>query len=43
MVCISENHNQNYHGLIKLLDVLLSTTIKADEKKIILQNEYNIK
>lgn len=44
MVCLGKNHNdENYSGLIKLLDVLLSDKIKADEKKKILENEYNIK
>ena len=44
MVCLGKNHkDENYSGLIKLLDVLLSDKIKADEKKKILENEYNIK
>ena len=44
MVCLGKNYNdENYSGLIKLLDVLLSDKIKADEKKKILENEYNIK
>lgn len=44
MVCLGKNHNdKNYSGLIKLLDVLLSDEVKANEKKNILENEYNIK
>ena len=44
MVCFGKNHNdENYSGLIKLLDVLLSDKMKADKKKEILENEYNIK
>ena len=44
MVCLGNNHNdENYRGLIKLLDVLLSNDIKSDRKKNILENEYNIK
>ena len=44
MVCLGKNYNnENYSGLLKLLDVLLSDKIKADEKKKILENEYNIK
>jgi len=44
MICFSKNHNdKNYGGLTKLLDILLSDKIKADKKKEILENEYNIK
>lgn len=32
----------NYRGILKLLDVLLSSTIKASEKKRILEEDFNI-
>ncbi len=44
MLCLgNDNNTENYTGLIKLLNVLLSENINSTEKKNILQNEYYIK
>ena len=42
MVCLGEKQGQNYDGILKLLDVLLSTDATPAEKKQILQDEFNI-
>lgn len=42
MICLGGSEYQNYYGIIKLLDVLFSTEIPLEEKKMILQTEFNI-
>ncbi len=43
MVCLGNSGDDQYAGLLKLLDVLLSTEIKPDAKKKILQDDFDIK
>jgi len=44
MVCLGKDSDgENYGGLLKMLNVLLSKEINVSEKKNILENEYNIK
>jgi hypothetical protein len=38
----NNKESKDYNGLIKFLDVLLSKTIKSEEKKKIIENEYGI-
>lgn len=42
MVCLGTNENETNHEILKLLDVLLSSDKKADEKKVILEKEFQI-
>ncbi len=44
MICLGDaNDNDNTSGVLKLLEVLLSSERKAEEKKRILQNDFSIK
>ena len=42
MIYIGDSDKKNYTGIIKLLGVLLSAKLSAEEKKQVLQNEFNI-
>ena len=42
MIYIGDSDKENYTGIIKLLGVLLSEKLSAEEKKQVLQNEFNI-
>lgn len=42
MICLGNEDDKNGKGLIRLLSVLLSTDKRADEKKRILEEEFNI-
>lgn len=42
MICLGGSEYENYYGILKLLDVIFSTELLADEKRQILQNEFNI-
>ncbi len=42
MVCLGKPTEKNYGGLLKMLDVLLSNTMEYTEKKVILQEEFNL-
>lgn len=43
MVCLGDSADDKYTGLLKLLDVLLLSGREPDEKKKILQEDFNIK
>lgn len=43
IVCLGNAGDDKYTGILKLLDVLLSSERKPDEKKRILQDDFNIK
>lgn len=43
IVCLGNAEDDKYTGILKLLDVLLSSERKPDEKKRILQDDFNIK
>jgi hypothetical protein len=43
MICLGDSHEDNYSGILKLLDVLLSSERKPEEKKKILENDFSIK
>jgi hypothetical protein len=43
IICLGDGNDGNYSGILKLLEVLLSSERKADEKKRILQDEFSIK
>ena len=43
IVCLGNAGDDKYTGILKLLDVLLSAERKPDEKKRILQDDFNIK
>lgn len=43
MICLGDENGKNYDGIIKLLEVLLSSDKKPEEKKSILQNDFEIK
>ena len=43
MICLGSSENDNYTGILKLLDVLLSSEKEPEEKKKILQNDFGIK
>lgn len=43
IVCLGNAGDDKYTGILKLLDVLLSSERKTDEKKRILQDDFNIK
>jgi hypothetical protein len=42
MICLGDSHGDNYSGILKLLDVLLSSEKKPEEKKKILENDFSI-
>lgn len=42
MVCLGEPGSENYEGVLRLLDVLLSNEISEAEKRHILEGEYSI-
>lgn len=42
MVCLGDSEDENYKGLLKMLDVLLANKKEPEEKKKILQNEFHI-
>jgi hypothetical protein len=42
MICLGGSHGNNYSGILKLLDVLLSSEKKPEEKKKILENDFSI-
>ena len=42
MVCLGHAGDDNYTGILKLLDVLLSSEKEAEEKKKILQEDFDI-
>jgi hypothetical protein len=42
MICLGDSHGDNYSGILKLLDVLLSSERKPEEKKNILENDFSI-
>ena len=42
MIYVGDPDKENYIGIIKLLGVLLSAKLSAEEKKQVLQNEFNI-
>ena len=43
MICLGSPENDNYTGILKLLDVLLSSEKEPEEKKKILQNDFGVK
>ncbi len=43
IICLGNSENDNYTGILKLLDVLLSSEKEPEEKKRILQNDFDIK
>ena len=43
MICLGTSENDNYKGILKLLDVLLSSEKEPEEKKKILQDDFEIK
>jgi hypothetical protein len=42
MICLGEPEGERYDGILKLLEVLLSNEKKAEEKKRILMNDFDI-
>lgn len=42
MICLGHAEDDNYTGILKLLDVLLSSEKEAEEKKRILQDDFDI-
>ncbi|MGN0299523.1 MAG: hypothetical protein ACI4C1_10155, partial [Lachnospiraceae bacterium] len=42
MICLGTEHQENYNGVLKLLQTLLSPDLEANEKKSLLQNEFDI-
>lgn len=43
MICLGHDGDDRYTGILKLLDVLLSSEKEPEEKKKILQNDFDIK
>ena len=43
IICLGNSKDEHYTGILKLLDVLLSSEKKPEEKKKILQNDFDIK
>ena len=41
-VCLGGSGDENYEGILKMLDVLLSDRILPEEKKKILKNEFDV-
>ena len=42
LICLGNEDEENYGGILKLLKTLLSSDTKVEEKKKILQNDFNI-
>ena len=42
MICLGEPENGNYDGILKLLGVLLSSEMKPEQKKEILEHDFDI-
>ena len=42
MICLGKSDGENYSGVLKLLDVLLSSEKDPEEKCRILENEFGI-
>lgn len=42
MICLGRPEDENYTGILKLLDVLLSSATAADDKRQILQEDFDI-
>jgi hypothetical protein len=42
MICLGDSNGENYSGILKLLDILLSSERKPEEKKKILENDFSI-
>ena len=42
MICLGDSHDKNTSGILRLLEVLLSSERDADEKKRILQDDFSI-
>jgi hypothetical protein len=42
MVCLGNPNEENYEGLLKMLDILLSNRRKPEEKKKVLKEEFHI-
>ena len=42
-ICLGDAEGENYHGLIKLLDVLLSERYSVENKRQILEHEFDIR
>ena len=42
IICLGDSDDENAAGILKLLEVLLSSDREADEKKKILQNDFSI-
>jgi hypothetical protein len=42
MICLGDPDGDNYSGILKLLDVLLSSDKKPEEKKKILEDDFDI-
>lgn len=42
VICLGGEGYDNYDGIVKMLDVLLSTTINAEDKKRVLNEEFGI-
>lgn len=43
IICLGSSENDNYTGILKLLDILLSSEKEPEEKKKILQSDFDIK
>lgn len=43
MICLGNSEDDRYAGILRLLDVLLSSEKEAEEKKKILQEDFNIR
>ncbi len=43
MICLGHDGDDKYAGILKLLDVLLSSEKEPEEKKKILYNDFDIK
>ena len=43
IICLGNSKDEHYTGILKLLDVLLSSEKEPEEKKKILQNDFDIK
>ena len=42
MICLGDSDDENASGILKLLEVLLSSDREVKEKKEILQNDFSI-
>lgn len=43
IICLGNSENDNYTGILKLLDILLSSEKEPEEKRKILQSDFDIK